>query len=84
MKRQSAHSCIGALTTLFYVHKDSEMGIATLEHYVELGLLNDKELIAEIMEQTQCYDLLNVIRLFDDLAAEHIEGILRGVNPKIV
>lgn len=79
MKRQSVSSCIGALTTLFYVHKDSEMGIATLEHYVELGLLNDKELIAEIMEQTQCYDLLNVIKLFDMVAAEHIEGILRGV-----
>lgn len=79
MKRQSVSSCIGALTTLFYVHKDSEMGIATLEHYIELGLLNDKKLIAEIMEQTQCCDLLNVIRLFDDLAAEHIEGILRGV-----
>ncbi|MCU4898077.1 hypothetical protein OB968_02720 [Bacillus cereus] len=79
MKRQSVSSCIGALTTLFYVHKDNEMGIATLEHYIELGLLNDKELIAEIMEQTQCYDLLNVIRLFDVMAAEHIEGILRGV-----
>lgn len=80
MKRQNMHSCIGALTTLFYVHKDSEMGIATLEHYVELGLLNDKELIAEIMEQTKCYDLLNVIRLFDDLAARRIEDILRGVK----
>lgn len=79
MKRQSVSSCIGALTTLFYVHKDSEMGIATLEHYIELGLLNDKELIAEIMEQTQCYDLLNVIKLFDMVAAEQIEDILRGV-----
>ena len=56
-----------------------EMGIATLEHYIELGLLNDKELIAEIMEQTQCYDLLNVIKLFDMVAAEQIEDILRGV-----
>ncbi|WP_342380405.1 hypothetical protein [Bacillus thuringiensis] len=80
MKRQSVHACIGALTTLFYVHKDSEMGIATLEHYIELGLLNDKRLIAEIMEQTQCYDLLNVIRLFDDLAARRIEDILRSVK----
>ncbi|GCF75082.1 TPA: hypothetical protein ACGW7B_005654 [Bacillus nitratireducens] len=79
MKRQNVHSCIGALTTLFYVHKDSEMGIRTLEHYIELGLLNDKKLIAEIMEQTQCCDLLNVIRLFDDLAARRIEDILRGV-----
>lgn len=80
MKRQSVHSCIGALTTLFYVHKDSEMGIATLEQYIELGLLNDKKLIAEIMEQTQCCDLLNIIRLFDDLAAKQIEDILRGVT----
>ncbi|PEB44180.1 hypothetical protein COM82_29685 [Bacillus thuringiensis] len=79
MKRQNVHSCIGALTTLFYVHKDSEMGIRTLEHYIELGLLNDKKLIAEIMEQTQCCDLLNVIRLFDVVAAKQIEDMLRGV-----
>lgn len=80
MKRQSVHSAISALTTIFYGHKDKELGIATLEFYIENGLLNDKELIAEIMEQTQCYDLLNVIRLFDDLAARRIEDILRGVK----
>ncbi|PFZ75910.1 hypothetical protein COL82_19250 [Bacillus toyonensis] len=80
MKRQNVHSCIGALTTLFYVHKDSEMGIRTLEHYIEMGLLNDKELIAEIMEQTQCCDLINVIRLLDYVAAEQIEDILRSVK----
>ncbi|GAB6415604.1 hypothetical protein [Bacillus cereus] len=79
MKRQSVHSCIGALTTLFYVHKDSEMGIRTLEMYIEYGLLNDTKLLAEIFEQTQCYDLINIIRLFDNLAAEQIESILRGV-----
>ncbi|PFZ50767.1 hypothetical protein [Bacillus wiedmannii] len=80
MKRQSVSSCIGALTTLFYVHKDSEMGIATLERYIEWGLLNDKRLIAEIMEQTQCCDLINVIKLLDYVAAERIEDILRGVK----
>ncbi|OOR68499.1 hypothetical protein [Bacillus mycoides] len=80
MKRQNVHSCIGALTTLFYVHKDSEMGIRTLEMYIEHGLLNDKRLLAEIFEQTQCSDLLNVIRLFDDLAAKRIEDVLRGVK----
>ncbi|AJH62138.1 hypothetical protein FOC75_04480 [Bacillus cereus] len=79
MKRQSVHSAISALTTIFYGHKDKELGIATLEFYVESGLLNDKELLAEIMEQTQCYDLLNVIRLFDMVAAEQVEDILRGV-----
>ncbi|PEK51539.1 hypothetical protein CN586_08520 [Bacillus toyonensis] len=79
MKRQNAHSAIGALTTLFYVHKDSEMGIKTLERYIEWGLLNDTRLLAEIFEQTQCCDLLSVIRLFDDLAAQRIEDILRGV-----
>lgn len=78
MKRQSVHSCIGALTTLFYVHKDSEMGIRTLEMYIEHGLLNDTKLLAEIFEQTRCYDLINIIRLFDNLAAEQIEDILRG------
>ncbi|HFJ9456977.1 TPA: hypothetical protein ACGW7F_002169 [Bacillus cereus] len=80
MKRQNVHSAISALTTIFYEHKDSEMGIKTLEFYIENGLLNDKELLAEIFEQTRCCDLLNVIRLFDDVAAERIEDILRGAT----
>ncbi|PGS29442.1 hypothetical protein COC55_06555 [Bacillus cereus] len=80
MKRQNVHSAIGALTTLFYVHKDSEMGIATMEHYIEMGLLNDKRLLAEIFEQTRCCDLLHAIKLFDMRAAEQIEDILRGVT----
>ncbi|PGT92222.1 hypothetical protein COD18_15425 [Bacillus cereus] len=79
MKRQNVHSAIGALTTLFYVHKDCEMGIRTLEQYIEWGLLNDTKLLAEIFEETQCCDILNVIRLFDMRAAERIEDILRGV-----
>ncbi|PGO90178.1 hypothetical protein CN988_00935 [Bacillus thuringiensis] len=78
MKRQNVHSAIGALTTLFYVHKDSEMGIRTLERYIEWGLLNDTRLLAEIFEETQCCDLLHVIKLFDMVAAEQIEDILRG------
>ncbi|MBE5096466.1 hypothetical protein [Bacillus thuringiensis] len=80
MKRQNVHSCIGALTTLFYVHKDSEMGIRTLEQYIEMGLLNDKRLLAEIFEQTRCCDLLHAIKLFDMKAAERIENILRGAT----
>lgn len=80
MKRQNVHSAIGALATLFYVHQDSELGIRTLEMYIEHGLLNDTKLIAQIFEQTQSCDLLNVIRLFDDLAAERIEDILRGAT----
>lgn len=80
MKRQNVHSAIGALTTLFYVHKDSELGIRTLERYIEWGLLNDTRLIAEILEETRSCDLLSVIRLFDDLAAQRIEDVLRGVK----
>ncbi|MED3314530.1 hypothetical protein [Bacillus wiedmannii] len=80
MKRQNVSSAIGALTTLFYVHKDSEMGIRTLEFYLENGLLNDKRLIAEIFEEMRCCDLLNVIKLFDMRAAERIEDILKGVK----
>ncbi|WP_144491950.1 MULTISPECIES: hypothetical protein [Bacillus cereus group] len=80
MKRQNVSSAIGALTTLFYVHKDSELGIRTLEQYIEMGLLNDTRLLAEIFEQTQCCDLLNIIRLFDDVAAQRIENILRGAT----
>ena len=80
MKRQNVHSAIGALTTLFYVHRDTAMGIRTLERYIEWGLLENASLIAEIMEETRCCDLLNVIRLFDDVAAEQIEDILRGAT----
>ncbi|WP_242309921.1 hypothetical protein [Bacillus cereus group sp. BfR-BA-01331] len=79
MKRQNVSSAIGALTTLFYVHQDTYMGIATMERYVEMGLLNDTRLVAEIMEETRCCDLLHVIKLFDMVAAERIEDILRGV-----
>ncbi|HFK1735242.1 MULTISPECIES: hypothetical protein [Bacillus cereus group] len=78
MKRQSVHSAISALTTIFYKHKDSELGIKTFELYIENGLLNDTKLLAEIFEETQCYDLLNTIKLFDMIAAERIEDILRG------
>lgn len=78
VKRQSVHSAIGALTTLFYVHRDSELGIRTLERYIEWGLLNDTRLLAEIFEQTRSCDLLHGIKLFDMRAAEQIEDILRG------
>lgn len=78
MKRQNVHSAIGALTTIFYVHRDTYLGIATMEAYVEMGLLNDSRLIAEILEETRSYDLLNVIRLFDNVAAECIENIMRS------
>ncbi|SEA91426.1 hypothetical protein [Bacillus nitratireducens] len=80
MKRQNVHSAIGALTTLFYVHKDSEMGIRTLERYIEWGLLENASLIAEIFEQTRCCDLLHAIKLFDMVAGERIENILRGAT----
>ncbi|HDR7529725.1 TPA: hypothetical protein QCX69_000805 [Bacillus anthracis] len=80
MKRQNVHSAISALTTLFYVHQDTEMGIRTLEQYIEMGLLNDKRLLAEIFEQTRSCDLIHVIKLFDMVAAEQIEDILRGVK----
>ncbi|WP_242264107.1 hypothetical protein [Bacillus cereus group sp. BfR-BA-01400] len=78
MNRQNVHSAIGALTTLFYVHRNQYLGMQTMETYVEMGLLNDRRLLAEIFEETRCCDLLNVIRLFDNLAAEQIEDILRG------
>ncbi|PEF36074.1 hypothetical protein [Bacillus wiedmannii] len=80
MKRQNVHSCIGALTTLFYVHQDTEMGIRTLEQYIEMGLLNDTKLLAQILEETRCCDLIHVIKLFDMKAAEQIEDILKGVK----
>ncbi|OSY03793.1 hypothetical protein [Bacillus mycoides] len=78
MKRQNVHSAISALTTLFYVHRDTELGIRTLEFYIEGGLLNDTKLLAEIFEQTRSCDLLNAIKLFDMVAGEQIEGVLRG------
>lgn len=80
MKRQNVHSAISALTTLFYEHRDIYLGMTTMEFYVEMGLLKDTSLITEILEETRCYDLLNVIKLFDNVAAEQIEDILRGAT----
>ncbi|HHK5547672.1 TPA: hypothetical protein ACQUHN_004146 [Bacillus thuringiensis] len=79
MKRQNVSSAIGALTTLFYVHRDTYLGMATMEFFMEKGLLKDASLIAEILEETRSCDLLHVIKLFDNVAAERIEDILRGV-----
>ncbi|MDO8160431.1 hypothetical protein FKQ51_24565 [Bacillus toyonensis] len=78
MKKQNVSSAIGALTTLFYGHRDSYLGMTTMEFYVEMGLLEDASLIAEILEETRSCDLLHVIKLFDVMAAERIESILRG------
>lgn len=61
------------------MHQDTYLGIATLEFYIESGLLNDSRLIAEVLEETRSCDLLHVIKLFDMTAAERIEDILRGV-----
>ncbi|MEH7668967.1 hypothetical protein V7419_19790 [Bacillus sp. JJ689] len=80
MKRQNVHSAIGALTTIFYVHQDTEMGIKTLEFYIECGLLKNASLIAEILEETRSCDLIHAIKLFDMKFAERIEDILRGVT----
>lgn len=80
MNRQNVHSAIDALTTIFYGHKDSELGIMTLEFFIEHGLLNDKRLLAEIFVEIRCCDLLNVIKLFDMKASEQIEDILRGAT----
>ncbi|PGQ05938.1 hypothetical protein COA08_23600 [Bacillus cereus] len=79
MQRQNVSSAIGALTTLFYVHKDQYVGMKTMEFYVELGLLKNASLIAEILEETRSCDLLHVIKLFDMTATERIENILKGV-----
>ncbi len=61
------------------MQQDTYLGIATLEFYIESGLLNDSRLIAEVLEETRSCDLLHVIKLFDMTAAERIEDILRGV-----
>ncbi|HDR7621177.1 TPA: hypothetical protein QCX73_000572 [Bacillus mycoides] len=79
MKRQNVSSAIGALTTLFYVHQDTNLGMKTLELYVELGLLENASLVAEVLEETRSGDLLHAIKLFDMTAAERIENILKGV-----
>ncbi|MEH7813227.1 MULTISPECIES: hypothetical protein [Bacillus cereus group] len=79
MKRQNVSSAIGALTTLFYVHQDTYLGIKTLEFYVELGLLENASLVAEVLEETRSCDLIHAIKLFDMPTAERIENILRGV-----
>ncbi|MCU5002932.1 hypothetical protein OCD70_23000 [Bacillus tropicus] len=78
MNRKHMSSAIDVLTGLFYVNKDSYLGMITLELYVELGLLQDSSLIAEVIEEKRSFDLIHAIKLLDVTVAEHVESILRG------
>jgi hypothetical protein len=78
MNRRHMSSAIDVLTGLFYVNKDSFLGMITLELYVELGLLQDSSLIAEVIEEKRSFDLIHAIKLLDVTVAEHVESIIRG------
>lgn len=51
MNKQNVSSAIDVLTDLFYVHKDSYLAMKTFEFYVELRLLHDIRLIADVIEE---------------------------------
>ncbi|PGZ95175.1 hypothetical protein COE51_21340 [Bacillus pseudomycoides] len=78
--RQNVSSAIDVLTNLFYVHKDSYLGIRTLEFYVEIGLFQDARLVAEVIEEKRAYDLVIVMKSLAIPFAEQIEEILKGVQ----
>ncbi|PGY11965.1 hypothetical protein [Bacillus cereus] len=78
MNKKNLSSAIDVLQNLFYVHKDQYIGIQTFEFYVEIGLLQDSRLVAEVIEENRAFDLINIIKLLDMPTAEYIENILRG------
>lgn len=79
MNKQNISSAIDVLTDLFYVHKDSYLGMKTFEFYVGLGLLRDIRLVAEVLEEKRAFDLIHAIKLFDIPIAERIENSLKGI-----
>ncbi|PGM60055.1 hypothetical protein CN947_18965 [Bacillus cereus] len=79
MNRQNVSSAIDVLTSLFYVNKDQYLGMKTFELYVELGLLKDERLVAEVLEEKRSFDILHAMKLFDIPIAQRIESILKGI-----
>ncbi|MFK4423967.1 hypothetical protein [Bacillus sp. RC51] len=78
MNYKNVSSAIDVLTNLFYVHKDQYVGMMTFEFYVEIGLLKNASLVAEVIEEKRCFDLIHIMKLLDMPTAEHVESILRG------
>ncbi|EJR31130.1 MULTISPECIES: hypothetical protein [Bacillus cereus group] len=78
MNKKNLSSAIDVLQNLFYVHKDQYVGIQTFEFYLEIGLLQDSRLVAEVIEENRAFDLIHIMKLLDMPAAEYIENILRG------
>ncbi|HDR7261396.1 TPA: hypothetical protein QCX12_005154 [Bacillus paranthracis] len=79
MNKQNVVSCIDVLTHLFYTNKDNYLGMKTLELYINLGLLRDVNLLANVLEEKRAFDLIHTIKLFDIPSAQRIESILKGV-----
>ncbi|HDR7770403.1 TPA: hypothetical protein QCY13_001640 [Bacillus paranthracis] len=79
MNKQNVSSAIDVLTDLFYVHKDSYLAMKTFEFYVELGLLQDSKVLAEVIEEKRAYDLIHAMKLFDIPFAQRVESILKGI-----
>ncbi|MED2981280.1 hypothetical protein P4311_07495 [Bacillus thuringiensis] len=78
MNQKNISSAIDVLTSLFYVHKDQYVGMMTFEYYVEIGLLKDASLVAGVIEEKRCFDLIHILKLLDMPTADYIESILRG------
>ncbi|PEF45310.1 hypothetical protein CON22_17535 [Bacillus cereus] len=78
MNKKNLSSVIDVLTNLFYVHKDQYVGMKTFEFYVESGFFKNASLVAEVIEENRCFDLIHTMKLLDMTTAEHIENILRS------
>ncbi|QWH32194.1 hypothetical protein EXW51_28975 (plasmid) [Bacillus mycoides] len=75
---QNVSSAIDILTDLFYVHSDTYMGIKTMEFYVQIELIQDGRLVANVLKEKRVFDLINVIKLLEVTSTEQIENIFRG------
>ena len=73
MNEQHVRSAVEVLDQLFATQEDDYMGMKTLELYIELGLLKHAPLLASVIEEKGCGDLVDKFTLFDVPATEQIK-----------
>ncbi|WP_045518108.1 hypothetical protein [Neobacillus niacini] len=80
MNRLIVANAIEVMTKLFFEEgsKNNELAFKAMEIFIELGLMKDIRLVAEVIEAQKAFALLEKIKLFDVIAAGKIEDLLKG------
>lgn len=78
MNKQQLKSAVGALNQLFFSeNSNQELGLQTLELYMDLGFKKDADLLAALLEEEGAYALVSHIKVLDVAFAKEIEIALR-------